>query len=147
MVRNYQLYLIEDDVAAHYFGREQILYRLFQEHENSSGELKQIIRDQIEYIIKPLQVLKIQQMIQKQLGKKKGFTADHGTYFIEMSGKVSMARLKVGEDKIWVKSSGNYDAETAFFEVLRKGESTFLAMDLDHQRIGWLKPIKERKFV
>lgn len=148
MVRNYQLYLIEDEVAAHYFGREQILYRLFQEHESSNGELKQITKDQITYITKPLQVLKIHQMIHKQLGRTKGFTADHdGTYFIELSGKVSMAHLQVGENKIWINAGGSYEAETTFFEVLRKVESSFLAIDLDHHQVGWLKPIKERKFV
>lgn len=147
MVRNYQLYLIEDDVAAHYFGREQLLYRLFQEHERSKGRLKQIIQNQIAYITKPLQVLRIHQMIQKQLGLNKGFKGEHGTFFLELNGKVSMAYLKVGENSIWIKASGNYEAETAFFEVLRKGEASFLAIDLDHHRYGWLKPIKERKFV
>lgn len=147
MVRNYQLYLIEDDVAAHYFGREQLLYRLFQEHERSKGRLKQIIQNQIAYITKPLQVLRIHQMIQKQLGMNKGFKGEHGTYFLELNGKVSMAYLKVGENSIWIKAGGNYEAETAFFEVLRKGEASFLAIDLDHHRYGWLKPIKERKFV
>ena len=56
-----------------------------------------------------------------------------------------MATLEVGESMIVVKASGSYEAETAFFEVLRKIESSFLAVDLDHQRFGWLKPMKERK--
>ena len=143
MVRNYQLYLIEDEVAALYFGREHILYRLFEEHENSHGELKQIISRQISYITKPLQVVKIHQMLEKHLGKK----ASQGTYFIDLSEKKSIAHLKVGENRIWIKAGGSYEAETAFFEVLRKAESSFLALDLDHQRFGWLKPIKDRKFV
>ena len=89
MVRNYQLYLIEDEFAAHYFGREQMFFRLFQEYEKSNGTLKQITKRQINFITKPVQVLKIHQLIQKQLGKINGFKADHGTYFIELSGNLS----------------------------------------------------------
>jgi len=146
-VRNYQLYLIEDEFAAHYFGRERMFFKLFQEHHRADGELKFIINKQITYITKSLEVLKIHQLIQKQLGKKKGFLAEHGTYSIELSGKLSTAKLRVFQDLITIEASGSYEAETIFFEVLRKCESSFMALDLDHQRFGWLKPIKERKYV
>jgi len=147
VVRKYQLYLIEDEFAAHYFGRERMFYQLFQENERAIGELKYITRKQITYITKSIEVLKIHQLIQKQLGRIKGFSADHGTYSIEISGKLSTAKIEVFQDLISVVATGSYDAETMFFEVLRKCESSFLAIDLDHQRFGWLKPIKERKFV
>lgn len=147
MVRNYQLYLIEDEFAAHYFGKERLFFQLFQEHETSNGEFKKITEKQIHYITKPLQVLKIHQLIQKQLGKVRGFKEDNGTYFMELSGKLSMASLQVHENVIIVKASGSFEAETIFFEVLRKSESSFLAIDLNNYRFGWLKPIKERKFV
>ncbi|MCM3689745.1 sporulation inhibitor of replication protein SirA [Neobacillus niacini] len=146
-MRNYQLYLIEDEFAAHYFGRERMFYQLFQEHHKADGELKFITKKQISYITKSLEVLKLHQLIQKQLGKKKGFLAEHGTYFIELSGKLSTAKLRVFQDLITIEASGSYEAETIFFEVLRKCESSFMALDLDHQRFGWLKPIKERKYV
>jgi hypothetical protein len=146
-VRNYQLYLIEDEFAAHYFGRERMFYRLFQEHDNAVGELKFITKKQISYITKTVEVLKIHQLIQKQLGKNKGFRAENGTYSIELSGKLSKAKLQVFQDLIKVEAVGSYEAETIFFEVLRKCESSFLALDIDHQRFGWLKPIKERKYV
>ena len=147
MVRNYQLYLIEDEFAAHYFGRERMFFQLFQEHDKAVGELKFITNKQITYITKQLEVLKFHQLIQKQLGKKKGFCAEHGTYSIELSGKLSKAKLRVFQDLITIEASGSYEAETIFFEVLRKCESSFIALDLDHQRFGWLKPIKERKYV
>ncbi|MFP7296213.1 sporulation inhibitor of replication protein SirA [Neobacillus niacini] len=146
-MRNYQLYLIEDEFAAHYFGRERMFYQLFQEHHKADGELKFITKKQISYITKSIEVLKIHQLIQKQLGKKKGFLAEHGTYYIELSGKLSTAKLRVFQDLITIEASGSYEAETIFFEVLRKCESSFMALDLDHQRFGWLKPIKERKYV
>ncbi len=147
MVRKYQLYLIKDEFAAHYFGRERMFYELFKEHENADGELKFITSKQISYITKTLEVLKLHQLLQKQLGKNKGFRAEHGTYSIELSGKLSVASLKVYQDLITIEASGSYEAETVFFEVLRKCESSFLALDIDHQRFGWLRPIKERKYV
>ncbi|MED4228125.1 sporulation inhibitor of replication protein SirA [Neobacillus cucumis] len=146
-MRKYQLYLIEDEFAAHYFGRERIFFQLFHEHHSADGELKFITQKQIIYITKKVEVLKIHSLLQKQLGKMKGFKADHGAYTINLSGKLSMARLEVFQDLITVEAEGSYEAETAFFEVLRKCESSFIAIDLEHERIGWLKPIKERKFV
>ena len=147
MVRKYQLYLIEDEFATHYFGRERLFFQLFKEHQKANGELKFITQKQISYITKKEEVLKIHQLIQKQLGKIKGFKAEHGAYSIELSGKLSTAKLEVFQDLITIDAQGSYEAETAFFEVLRKCESSFLALDLEHQRYGWLKPIKERKFI
>src|SRR3954454_4268313 len=80
VVRKYQLYLIEDEFAAHYFGRERLFFQLFQENQTADGELKFITAKQISYITKRIEVLKIHQLIQKQLGKNKGFKADHGAY-------------------------------------------------------------------
>ncbi|WP_066252918.1 sporulation inhibitor of replication protein SirA [Neobacillus drentensis] len=146
-MRKYQLYLIEDEFATHYFGRERLFFQLFHEHQKANGELKFITQKQISYITKKVEVLKIHQLIQKQLGKIKGFKAEHGAYSIELSGKLSTAKLEVFQDLITIDAQGSYEAETAFFEVLRKCESSFLALDLKHQRYGWLKPIKERKFI
>jgi hypothetical protein len=147
VVRKYQLYLIEDEFATHYFGRERLFFQLFKEHQKANGELKFITQRQISYITKKVEVLKIHQLIQKQLGKIKGFKAEHGAYSIELSGKLSTAKVEVFQDLITIDAQGSYEAETAFFEVLRKCESSFLALDLEHQRYGWLKPIKERKFI
>ncbi|QIZ07597.1 sporulation inhibitor of replication protein SirA [Priestia megaterium] len=146
-MRKYQLYLIEDEFATHYFGRERLFFQLFHEHRKANGELKFITQKQISYITKKVEVLKIHQLIQKQLGKIKGFKAEHGAYSIELSGKLSTAKLEVFQDLITIEAQGSYEAETAFFEVLRKCETSFLALDLEHQRYGWLKPIKERKFI
>jgi hypothetical protein len=124
-----------------------LFFQLFQEHQKSNGELKFITQKQISYITKKVEVLKIHQLIQKQLGKIKGFKAEQGAYSIELSGKLCTAKLEVFQDLITIDAQGSYEAETAFFEVLRKCESSFLALDLEHQRYGWLKPIKERKFI
>ncbi|MBP2240235.1 hypothetical protein J2Z40_000788 [Cytobacillus eiseniae] len=145
-MRAYQLYLIEEEFASHYFGRERMFFQLFQEFEKSSGTLNAIISRQIQYITKPIPGLKLHQYINQQLHRKNDFLAEKGAYYIKM-GKRSTARLEVNDQSLILEANGNYDAETVFFEVLRKSEASFLAIDLAHQRYGWLKPIKERKFV
>ncbi len=145
-MRAYQLYLIEEEFASHYFGREKMFFQLFQEYEESSGALKSILAKQIQYITKPIPGLKLHQYVNQQLYRKNDFLVKKGAYYIKM-GKRSNAKLEVNDQSLILEASGNYDAETIFFEVLRKSESSFLAIDLEHHRYGWLKPIKERKFV
>ena len=42
-----------------------------------------------------------------------------------------------------MNTSGNVSMETTFFEVLRKCELTFLAMDYENTKYGWLNPLKQ----
>lgn len=143
----YQLYLIEDEFANHYFGRERMFFGLFLEEKHSFGEFKKIIQKQIQYITKPIPALRLHQMICHQLSKLKGFTTEKGTYKVEMQGKMSNAYLTIKDGFVLVEADGSYEAEAIFFEVLRKCEPSFLAIDIENHRFGWLKPIKERKFV
>lgn len=146
-MRKYQLYLIEDEFASHYFGRERIFFHLFKENRQAVGELKHITDKQIGYITKPLPVLRIHQLLHKQLEKSNSLRAENGLYTIELNNRTSRANLAVKETYILIEADGGYEAETAFFEVLRKCEASFLAVDLENDKYGWLKPIKERKFV
>ncbi len=145
-MRAYQLFLIEEEFASHYFGRERMFFQLFQEYENSSGELKKIISKQIQFITKPIPSLKLHQYINQHLDRKKDFEVKNNIYYIKF-GKKSSAKLELLDQCLVLEASGNYDAEAAFFEVLRKNEASFLAIDIEQHRYGWLKPIKERKFV
>ncbi|RHW37965.1 sporulation inhibitor of replication protein SirA [Neobacillus notoginsengisoli] len=146
-MRKYQLYLIEDEFASHYFGRERIFFHLFKENRKAAGELKKITDLQISYITKPMPVLRVHQLLHKQLEKTSCFVAKNGCYVVEAANKTSRASLSVRETYILIESEGGYEAETTFFEVLRKSEAYFLAIDLDNNKVGWLRPIKERKFV
>ncbi|HYK73569.1 MAG TPA: sporulation inhibitor of replication protein SirA, partial [Pseudoneobacillus sp.] len=96
---------------------------------------------------KPIPSLRIHQMLNQQLSKMKGFTLENGIYKVDMPGKNSKAMLTIKDGFVLVQANGSYEAEAIFFEVLRKCEQSFLAIDTKHQRYGWLKPIKERKFV
>jgi hypothetical protein len=145
-VRNYQIYLIEEEFAAHYFGRERMFFQLFQEFEYSVGEIKSILSKQIHYITRPIPNLRLNQFIHQQLQTKKDFRSENSAYYIEQ-GIRSTAKLELFDRHLILQATGSYDAETVFFEVLRKSEEAFLAIDLYNERFGWLKPIKERKFV
>lgn len=145
-MRGYQLYLIEEEFAVHYFGREHMFFQLFQDYEAASGEMKTLLGKQIQFITKPIPELKLHQTINKELKRKKDFISEENAYHINV-GKRSMARLMLFDRFISLKAAGSYDAETCFFEVLRKNESSFMAIDLEHNKYGWLRPIKERKFV
>ncbi|WP_071394626.1 sporulation inhibitor of replication protein SirA [Bacillus tuaregi] len=145
-MRTYQLYLIDDEFASHYFGKERMVYQLFKDYQEAFGEYKKLLEKQIHYILKPIQELKVHQFVTQYLQNSHDFYTNNGTYYIEI-GKRSTAKLEVHERYLVLKANGNYEAETIFFEVLRKTETSFIAIDLDHQRCGWLKPIKERKFV
>ncbi len=145
-MRNYQLYLVVDEFASHYFGKERMFFQLFQEHEEAVGDFKSILEEQIHFITKPIQVLKIHQIFGQYQQRMRTLHAKNGTYYIEI-GSRSYAKLEIYERFINIKSNGDYEAETVFFEVLRKIESSFLAIDFENQLCSWLKPIKERKFV
>lgn len=146
-MRTYQLYLIEDEFASHYFGKERLFFHLFLEKEHAQGELKKIIERQIQYITKPIPNLRVQKTLVQKLSKIKEFHYENGVYYIERKGIFSAAKLKISDRVIYLESKGSFDSETIFFEALRQCESSFLAMDFQHQRYGWLNPIKERKFV
>lgn len=145
-MRTYQLYIIDDEFASHYFGRESMFFQLFKEYEDAAGDLQSILAKQIMFITKPIPSIRLHQYIQQQLQNTKGFKLSQGTYIIEY-GKNSSARLEIFDRWVVVEAQGSYEAETCFFEVLRKNEGAFLAVDVHNNRYGWLKPIKERKFV
>ena len=145
-MRIYQLHLIVEEFASHFFGRERLFFHLFKEYDKAFGEKKHILEKQIRFITKPIKILKIKRHMRLSLQRNKCFYANKGTYYIDIN-KRSFAQLEMTDRCIVIRASGNYEAETIFFEVLRKCEPSFLAIDSDRQRCAWLKPIKERKFV
>ncbi len=146
-MRSYQLYLIEDEFASHYFGRERMFYQLFLENSQAKGYLKSIISKQVDFVTRPIPALRIHQLLHQQLSKTEGFYVENGTYVYENKTNNSSAILRVHERWLELDSYGQVDTETVFFEILRKCESSFLAIDLESNKYGWLKPIKERKYV
>lgn len=145
-MRTYYLYLIEDEFAKNYFGREIMFFQLFKEYEESKLPIKSIIEKQINYITKPIPGIRLHQYLGQHLSRMAGFSYKKGTYFLK-DGKNSYAELKIFDRYLHLIGKGNFNAETTFFEILRKYEGAYFAVDIENERYGWLKPVKERKFV
>ncbi|MFT4416848.1 sporulation inhibitor of replication protein SirA [Fredinandcohnia humi] len=146
-MREYHIYLIEKEFAAHYFGRESLIYHLFLEHKQSINEKKKVLFKQIEFITRSIPALRIQQKIESSLSHYSSYRVESNTHTLEWNEFNSYAILTINNQYIHLQSTGSYEAETAFFETLRKYDSCFLAMDFTKNKYGWLNPIRERKFV
>jgi hypothetical protein len=147
-VKTYHLYLIQDDIAKTYFGREFLLFDLFSRFSNANSLTeKKVLYKQIQFVTKPIKTIKlhhrIEQALQNSLAYKKGEEC-HLLY----GEKEECCTLRLYHRHVEIHSQGSGEWETIFFEVLRKNEDTFLAMNYQERRYGWLNPIKqERKFV
>lgn len=145
-MRNYQIFLIEEEFAHHYYGREKLFFNLFLEYIHSSGKLRDILQKQIEYITKSIPVVRLEDAFAQRVKMNQSLLSHNGKYFLKYKNN-SQASLIMDKYHLSLTAEGDYEAETAFFECLRKCESSFLALDYENIKYGWLKPIKERKFV
>lgn len=46
-----------------------------------------------------------------------------------------------------MQSTGTMDIDMIFMEALRKTEFNFLVVDLDNERFGWIKPMKDHHYL
>jgi hypothetical protein len=146
-MRKYYIYLIEEEFASHYFGRESIVYNLFQEFERTSLEKKLLLKQQIDFITRSIPTLRIHQLIEKSLRNCHSYCHYRDSHSLQFVKPDSTAKIVLYDHFIKLEATGNYEAETIFFEILRKYDSCYLAMDFDLERYGWLNPIKQRKFI
>jgi len=146
-MRSYQVYSIENEVAEYYYGRERMFYDLFLQFLYVHGNLKEIIRKQINFITKPLPILSIHHILNQSLTKKSELIWDGRKYLVKGNTLENGVELQIEEQKILIKAWGNYDSESIFLEALRKYDGRLLAIDIENERFGWVKPIKERKYV
>ncbi|EKN68038.1 sporulation inhibitor of replication protein SirA [Schinkia azotoformans] len=150
-MRNYYIYLLKEDVAYEYFGKEILIFNLFLEklQEQSPAHL-QILLNQIRYITNPISVIEINRYIEKNLPVEavyKQNTTEFLYHAANTSKNYSYAKLEIFNRYLKLSSEGSYDAETHFFEVLRKYNSCFLAMDFENRHFGWLNPIKQERYI
>ncbi|WP_158598379.1 sporulation inhibitor of replication protein SirA [Falsibacillus albus] len=146
-MRCYQIYFIEDEFAKFYYGREKMFFQLFFEQKQSFGELKYILDQQVHFITRPIPYLPFQRLLIQQMQKRKDLTQNGKCFKIGDSPQLNGAEMQIGNRMLQLNAWGSYDSEFAFFEVLRQFEGRLLAIDLENQRFGWVKPIKERKYV
>jgi hypothetical protein len=145
MVRSYQVYWIENEFADYFYGRERTFYNLFSQLENAKGSLHTIINTQVNYITKPIPFLPTKRMIEQGLSKKDSIKPKDNEMIVEESS--CGAKIVITERCIKLDVWGTKDWESFFFEILRKSDQKLLAIDLKNERFGWLKPIKQRKYI
>ncbi|MCD8510147.1 MAG: sporulation inhibitor of replication protein SirA [Bacillus sp. (in: Bacteria)] len=146
-MREYDIYIIRKDIANDYYGLEGKLFHLFEENRFAKGELKQVTTDQINYIIEPINLSILQEVLVDNLSEIDGYDYEDNKHFIRMKERDSQAGLYLDENHLTLFSEGTFDAEACFFEVLRSFHSYFIAMEFDQKRYGWLKPVKALEMV
>lgn len=146
-MRQYYIYLMEEEVARHYFGQESKIFHLFLEQKKASVRNKEIINKQVEYITKPIPVLTLQQLFQQSFKHRTDYRQFKFSHLINQENPRSYSQLELSPKVIHLASEGSFESETMFFEVMRKHSPSFFAMELDAYRYGWLNPIREVKYI
>ncbi|MDT2045937.1 sporulation inhibitor of replication protein sirA [Priestia aryabhattai] len=146
-MRTYEVYLMEDEVAKAYFQREKLVFQLFVDYKMKRGLEDQYLQKQVEYITRPLAISYIQRAILQTFSQYPHFFIHNDHFVLEYPHKKSRASLKINSQCITIEGDGNVDAETAFFEVLRKLDACYLAINYGTEEYGWLRPVKTRKYV
>lgn len=147
-MRHYYIYSIEDKVAETFFGEESKLFHLFLEAKSTKSYPRlQMLRKQIDYITKPIAVSMLEKGITDALQDWSDYEPYAGYHLLNVTDRKSQAALTLTDSCMLMKSSGTFEAETTFFEVLRQLERCLLAMDFHRQRYGWLNPIKQTHLV
>lgn len=148
-MRHYYLYLIEEEFASHYFGKEAKIFDLIKNFQWTSihdGSYEMLNR-QVLYISRDLPVKEIHELLNGFLMHRKGYRRLGSLHRLVLSAEQGQATLLVKDRYIEIDAQGSFEAETIFFEILRKMDPCFIAMDFQSQRYGWLNPISERNFV
>jgi hypothetical protein len=146
-MREYTIYWIQEEFAHHYFGREGMFFRLFTEAKESAFVDEHILKKQVNYVTKSIPGIHINQFIETEMRSKTSYRLTKEGHMIQVQNGNSKACLCVKEQYLTLWGEGNYEAEMMFFELLRKWDTRFLAMDFKQNRFGWISPIKQRKFV
>lgn len=147
-MRHYHIYLIEDEVAEAFFGEESKLFHLFLEAETAtSSSHSKTLQKQIDYITKPICKRSIEKNMKETLGFRHGYYTCSDSHLLKIPGMESRAELGFHDNFMLIKSSGHFEAETTFFEVLRQSERCLLAMEFREHRYGWLKPVKHTHII
>jgi hypothetical protein len=146
-MRNYEIVLIEEEVAHMYHGMEKKLFHLFKENNCSQGVLKAITTNQIEYITKPYSRENLDQYIHQFFFHNKAYSYSEYEHTLYDRRENSYAKLEMHPEKMILTAEGAIDAETRFFEILRSYHSYFLAINYEENKYGWLKPIRVVNFM
>ncbi|PGL68819.1 sporulation inhibitor of replication protein SirA [Bacillus sp. AFS055030] len=145
-MREYKIFLIREPLSIEFYGKEHKIYQLVYEYYYSSIDLRKIIEKQLEYITEPIPLFELHTFIRKFDSQQIYFYEETGEYLLELVDGAK-AQLKLYPHELILYAEGSLEAETIFFELLRKFRSTFIAIDVKDQRFGWLRPIAYQKYI
>ncbi|WP_059103446.1 sporulation inhibitor of replication protein SirA [Shouchella shacheensis] len=143
-MRRYQLYLLDDQVATSYFGRESKLFQLFEEHAQAKDGPRSLLDKQVDYITKPLPTRTLKYAFRRYQEPRQETCED--TYVIQCPQEQS-GSCKVQLDAKFVQlwASGDIDSETAIFDLLKGVDPHFFAVNVEDRRFGWLQPFDKHR--
>ncbi|WP_096435305.1 sporulation inhibitor of replication protein SirA [Alteribacter populi] len=146
-MRNYEIFLINAEVAYIYYGFEAKLFNLFKEHHYASTPLKEITYRQINYIQKPYNHKELNEWLQDQLTNQDMYDQAENNHVVAPEDGSSQAKLTVMKDKLLLAATGTFEAETLFFDTLKTFDDFFLAVEYERERYGWLRPLRSLRIV
>ncbi|HET6872204.1 MAG TPA: sporulation inhibitor of replication protein SirA [Sporolactobacillaceae bacterium] len=144
-MRRYDLYIIDDEVARDFFGKEPKLNQLFHAafYEKQPEHRLQLER-QVNYITKTIPMFRLKTLLQRTLKDVTDYTVEANDWELTLRSKdcKRVMRLQLDQKKCVLWSSGDLLTETLIFDRLREIDPYFLAVDRANERCGWLQPIK-----
>ncbi|GAF15259.1 YoxF protein [Bacillus sp. JCM 19046] len=139
-MRYYELYLVTDDVATSYSGKESKLFQLFEERDRASRDQRLVYDRQIDYITKILP----EEMLKTVFDRTKTARDEEGYVIHSPVVDVNSCTVEIQQRKICLKAQGDLSAETDVFDLLKSVDSHFFAVNVEDRRFGWLKPYERQ---
>jgi hypothetical protein len=145
-MRRYYIYLIKEQFAEHFFGQEYKLYDLFHQARKNTSE-SDIAKRQSSFVMEKIDTITVNHSLMKSFRGKQDYSVLGNAHVLYGQVPESYAKCIVKDTVIELEASGSFESEATFFETLRKTNSYFLAIDFEHERFGWLNPIKQRTYM
>ena len=111
-MKTYELYLIQEDIAKAYFGREYLFLIYLLDFQNLGPFRKKVLYKQMMYITMPLQVMKIHHKLEQALRVLGKYDRTHHTHTLYTGAEYG--EIMVKPHYIRMNTSGNISMETTF---------------------------------
>jgi hypothetical protein len=149
-MRRYDLYIIDEEVARDYFGKEMKLNQLFQAaFYEKKPEQRLQLEKQVNYITKSIPMFRLQTLLTRVLKEVSDYTLDTKDWEFTLKSEDCrrVMRLQLDQKKCVLWSTGDLLTESLIFDKLREIDPYFLAVDRANERCGWLQPIKTARMI
>ena len=110
-MKTYELYLIQEDIAKAYFGREYLFLIYLLDFQNLGPFRRKVLYKQMMYITMPLQVMKIHHKLEQAL---RVLVNDRTHHTHTLYTGAEYGEIMVKPHYIRMNTSGNISMETTF---------------------------------